>query len=67
MSELKYLQLQPVEPNDDGTSDSPLDDYARDEDIDLDDEIDEQALDEAWNSIVHDIEKDPEWFKFSDE
>lgn len=67
MSELKYLQLQPVEPNDDGTSDSPLDDYAQDDPINLDDDIDEQALEDAWTDIVHDIEKDPKWFKFSDE
>lgn len=67
MSLLQYLKLQPVEPNDDGTSNSPLDDYARDEDIDLSDDLDEQALDAAWNSIVKDIEQDPEWFRFSDE
>jgi hypothetical protein len=67
MSELKYLQLQPVEPNDDGTSTSPLDDYARDEDIDLDDDIDEQALEDSWDNIVKDVEKDPEWFTFSDD
>jgi hypothetical protein len=67
MSDLKYLQLQPVEPNDDGTSDSPLDDYARDEDINLDEDIDEQAIEEAWTNIVNDIEKDPEWFTFSNE
>lgn len=67
MSLLKYLQLQPVEPNDDGTSDSPLDDYARDEDISLDDDIDEQELENAWSHIVEDIEKDPEWFNFSDD
>jgi len=67
MSLLQYLKLQPVEPNDDGTSDSPLDDYAQDESISLDDELDEQALDEAWNNIVKDIEKDPEWFRFGDD
>jgi hypothetical protein len=52
MSELKYL---------------PLDDYARDEDIDLDDDIDEQALEDSWDNIVKDVEKDPEWFTFSDD
>lgn len=67
MSLLKYLKLQPVEPNDDGTSSSPLDDYAQDEVIDLNDDLDEQALDAAWNNIVKDIEQDPEWFRFSDD
>ncbi len=63
---LQYLKLQPVEPNDDGTSDSPLDDYAKDDTISLDDELDEQLLNEAWTNIVRDIEQDPEWFHFSD-
>ncbi len=67
MSELQYLQLQPVEPNDDGTSTSPLDDYARDDNITLDDDIDEDELEESWDHIVQDIEKDPDWFNFSDE
>jgi hypothetical protein len=67
MSLLKYLKLKPVEPNDDGTSSSPLDDYAQDEVIDLNDDLDEQALDAAWNNIVKDIEQDPEWFRFSDD
>jgi hypothetical protein len=66
MSLLQYLKLQPLEPNDDGTSDSPLDDYAQDDNISLDDELNEQELEQAWNSIVKDIEQDPEWFKFSD-
>lgn len=65
MSLLQYLQLQPLEPNDDGTSDSPLDSYAQDDNISLDDDLDEQALDDAWTSIIEDIEQDPEWFKFS--
>jgi hypothetical protein len=65
MSLLQYLQLQPLEPNDDGTSDSPLDSYAQDDSISLDDDLDEQALDDAWSSIIEDIEQDPEWFKFS--
>ncbi len=67
MSLLQYLKLQPVEPNDDGTSNSPLDEYAQDEVINLNDDLDEQTLDEAWNNIVKDIEQDPEWFRFSDD
>lgn len=67
MSLLKYLKLQPLEPNADGTSNSPLDDYARDEDISLEDDFDEQALEQSWSSIVKDVEQDPEWFSFTDE
>jgi hypothetical protein len=66
MSLLQYLKLQPLEPNDDGTSDSPLDSYAQDESISLDDDLDEQLLADEWNNIVKDIEQDPEWFHFSD-
>ena len=65
MSLLQYLQLQPLEPNDDGTSDSPLDSYAQDDSISLDDDLDEKSLEDAWTSIIEDIEQDPEWFKFS--
>jgi hypothetical protein len=64
MSIYQYLQLQPVEPNDDGTDDSPLDEYQHDETIDLQNDIDEQSLDESWNKIVKDLEKDP--LNFSD-
>lgn len=67
MSLLQYLQLQPLEPDDDGTSSSPLDDYAQDDTIDLNNDVDEQELEQSWNNIVKDIEKDPEWFRFSDE
>lgn len=64
---LQYLQLQPLEPDDDGTSSSPLDDYAQDETIDLSHDVDEKALEQTWDSIVKDIEKDPEWFNFSED
>ncbi|CAN5416277.1 hypothetical protein BH10PAT4_BH10PAT4_4630 [soil metagenome] len=67
MSLLQYLKLQPLEPNDDGTSNSPLDDYAQDDSISLNDDLDAQALEQAWSSIVKDIEQDPEWFSFSDQ
>ncbi len=67
MSILKYLQLQPVDPKNDGTDDSDLDQYAKDETISLKDNIDAQALDKEWSDIVSDLEKDPGWFKFDDE
>jgi len=55
MSILKYLQLQPVDPTNDGTV-SPLDEYEKDETIDLDHDIDEQVLDESWDRILSDPE-----------
>lgn len=67
MSILPYLQLQPVEPNDDGTSSSPLDEYKQDETIDLNNDIDEQTLEKAWDAIVHDLGEDGDKLTFSDE
>lgn len=67
MSILQYLQLQPVDPKNDGSDDSDLDQYAQDETISLKDNIDAQALDKEWTDIVDDLEKDPDWFKFDDE
>lgn len=49
MTDLKFLQLQPVEPDDD---DSPLDEYPHDETIILDDEAEEEPLDIRWNEIL---------------
>jgi len=57
MSILNYLQLQPVEPNDDGTDDSPLDDYAQDETIDLTHDMDGEELVQNWERML----KDPEY------
>ncbi|MFZ2126235.1 MAG: hypothetical protein WAV04_01870 [Candidatus Microsaccharimonas sp.] len=65
MSIYNYLQLQPVDPQDDGTV-SDLDEYAQDETIDLTQDIDEQTLDEAWNRITEDFKSDPEKLNFSD-
>lgn len=53
---LNYLQLQPVEPDDDGTSSSPLDDYQHDDDIDLLHDVDGEALKAAWEHIIEDTE-----------
>jgi len=58
MSIYTYLQLQPVDPQDDGTV-SDLDTYEHDDTIDLQDDIDEKTLDEAWDRIVEDFHEDP--------
>jgi len=65
MSILQYLQLQPVEPTDDGTT-SPLDDYQRDDVIDLNDDIDEEALEESWTKVLEDLDEDPDKLSFSE-
>lgn len=58
MTIYNYLQLQPVDPQDDGTT-SDLDEYEQDETIDLQHDIDEETLDDAWNKIIEDFHKDP--------
>jgi len=58
MSIYNYLQLQPVDPQDDGTT-SDLDEYNQDEAFDLKHDIDEQELDNAWDKVIKDLEKDP--------
>lgn len=58
MSIYNYLQLQPVDPQDDGAT-SDLDTYQQDETFDLKHDIDEQALDDAWDKVIKDLEKDP--------
>lgn len=60
MSILNYLQLQPVEPNDDGTDDSPLDSYAQDEQIDLSHDTDGEELVQSWERMLKDPEYQPE-------
>ena len=64
MSILNFLQLQPVDPTDDGTV-SPLDDYQHDDVINLDEEIDEAVLDQEWEAVLNDLKEDPEKLTFS--
>ncbi len=66
MSIFHYLQLQPVDPHKDGSV-SDLDEFAADEKIDLNEDIDEQALDAAWDKVLKDLKKDPHKLKFTDE
>jgi hypothetical protein len=63
MSLLKHLQFQQIDKSDD---DIP-EDHRQEEDIDLKEQIDEQKLESYWTEVVQDLEKDPKWFKFSDD
>ncbi|MFZ1302016.1 MAG: hypothetical protein WAQ27_05605 [Candidatus Microsaccharimonas sp.] len=54
MTLLSYLQLQPVDPQDDGTV-SDLDDYNQDEIIDLSGDTDGEQLEQAWEKITQDL------------
>jgi len=66
MSILSYLQLQPVEPSDDGTI-SDLDAFQSDETIDLNEDFDEQAFDQAWEKMSGELRDDPKKINFSKE
>ena len=63
MSELKYIQFQPI----DSSSDDIDETHRQPDEIVLDNEIDESTLDSYWDKVVQDIHQDPDWFTFSDE
>jgi len=63
---LKYLQLQTVDPTNDGTT-SALDEYEHDETLDLSADIDENVLDQAWGAVIDDFDSDTDRINFSKE
>jgi hypothetical protein len=54
MSLFQYLQLQPIDPQDDGTI-SDLDKYEEDEVIDLSSDTDGETLEQEWDAITNDL------------
>jgi|GEM_PF-1250692 len=56
MSLFQYLQLQPIDPQEDGTI-SELDQYEQDETIDLSADEDGEALLQEWEAITRDLHK----------
>jgi hypothetical protein len=65
MSLLNYLQFQSIDPDSD-KDEIPPEHLIRQE-ISLDEDVDEGQLEAFWNHVEEDIQKDPEWFHFSDE
>ncbi len=63
MSLLNYLQFQEI---DDSSDDIPDEHNVKDDDIELDEQVDEHSLEEFWDKVVRDIHDDPEWFTFAD-
>ncbi len=57
MSLFQYLQLQPIDPQDDGTV-SDLDQYDEDEVIDLTEDADGEELVREWDQIQRDLHSD---------
>ena len=54
MSLFPYLQLQTIDPQDDGTV-SDLDKFEEDEMIDLSADADGEMLEQAWDQITKDL------------
>lgn len=54
MTLFPYLQLQPIDPQDDGTI-SDLDKYQEDETIDLSSDTDGETLEQEWEEITRDL------------
>jgi len=62
MSLLNHLQLQPI---DDVANGMPF--TGDDEEINLKEQIDERELEDYWEEVAEDLERDPDWFTFADE
>jgi hypothetical protein len=54
MTLFPYLQLQPIDPQEDGTI-SDLDKYEEDETIDLSSDTDGETLEQEWEEITRDL------------
>lgn len=65
MSLLNYLQFQPIDPSSDRDEITP--EHQIVQEIDLNEQIDEGQLEAFWNQVEQDIEKDSDWFNFSNE
>lgn len=64
MSELKYIQFQPIDPKSD--RDEIDENHRVHQDLDLSQDIDEGSLEAFWNNVERDIQNDPEWFNFAE-
>ena len=60
MSLFPYLQLQTIDPQDDGTV-SDLDQYEEDETIDLSNDEDGETLDQKWSEITKSMHEE-KWY-----
>jgi hypothetical protein len=63
MSELNYLQFQPIDPSSDDISEQ----HRHQDDIVLSEDLDENLLEKYWEQVVDDIHQDPDWFTFDNE
>jgi len=63
MSELNYLQFQPIDPSSDDISEQ----HRHQDEIVLSEDLDESLLEKYWEQVVDDIHQDPDWFTFDNE
>jgi hypothetical protein len=61
------ISFKKVDPLDDGLREEIEAERMEPEAITLEEGLNEGQLEEYWQSVEHDIEKDPEWFHFDDE
>ena len=68
MSLFQYLQLQPLEADEDGISTSELDAFNEDEVIDLMDENSEDgSLNQSWEKVLNDMHVNGDTIDFADD
>ena len=61
------LSLSKVDPLGGGLAEEIEAEKAEPDAISLDDTLDGQLIADKWNQAVEELEKDPDWFKFSDD
>lgn len=67
MPELNYLQFQPIDPQSDADEIPATNQMQSQSQINLNEPVDEEGLEQFWSQVEDDIQKDPEWFTFSDQ
>lgn len=61
------ISFRKIDPLDDGLREEIEAERMEPEAITLEEGVNEGELEQYWTSVEKDIEKDPEWFRFSDE
>lgn len=63
-----HIQFTQADPEDNGLHDEIVAEQLEPEAITtLEEGIDGQQLSDSWQTIISDLEQDPEWFKFTEE
>lgn len=61
-----FNKLQYSQVDNQSEEDAKLPSKKNDDNFDLHEQISESDLDDFWNNVEQDIQKDPEWFKFTE-